>query len=183
MRVDKLAKQLRAHDREQRRDGRLAGARMRQQIAELDRKIKAQIQALEKGIEPELVSERIAELRREKEAHEKAVSEIGAQRQDAEDEELAEQLSRLPDLGQALREAPPGIKRQVFASFDLQIAYDKTRRRVELSATVSEAVAEAFENAKALQLEGSGVVATDIAGARFVSRYDARIVEQVHLAA
>jgi hypothetical protein len=33
----------------------------------------------------------------------------------------------------------------------LEIAYDKAQRRVELSATVSEAVADAFENAKALQ--------------------------------
>jgi hypothetical protein len=56
---------------------------------------------------------------------------------------------------------------QVFASFDLQIAYDKAERRVELTATVSEAVADAFENAKALQMEGSSVVARDIAGAGF----------------
>jgi hypothetical protein len=41
----------------------------------------------------------------------------------------------------------------VFASFDLQIAYDKVNRRVELSATVSEAVADGLENAKALQME------------------------------
>ena len=46
-----------------------------------------------------------------------------------------------------------------------------------------EAVADAFENAKALQVEGSSVVARDIAGARFVSRYHPRIVEQVRLAA
>jgi hypothetical protein len=63
----------------------------------------------------------------------------------------------------------------------LQIAYDKVERRVELSATVSEAVADAFENAKALQTEGSSVVVRDIAGARFVSRYDARIVERARL--
>jgi hypothetical protein len=44
---------------------------MRQQIAELDRKVKAQVQALERGIEPELVSERIGELRGEKEALER----------------------------------------------------------------------------------------------------------------
>jgi hypothetical protein len=55
----------------------------------------------------------------------------------------------------------------VFESFDLRIAYDKVERRVELSATVSEAVADAFENAKALQAEGSSVVVTDIAGAGF----------------
>ncbi len=97
------------------RNGKLAGTRIRQQIAELDRKIKAQVQALEKGIEPELVSERIAELRGEKEALEEALAGIGAERQDAEDEELTAQLARLPDLGKALREAPPEIKRQVFA--------------------------------------------------------------------
>jgi site-specific DNA recombinase len=180
MRVDKLAKQLRSHDREQRRNGKLAGTRIRQQIAELERKIKAQVQALEKGIEPELVSERIAELRGEKEALEEALAGIGAARQDAEDEE-PEHLARIPDLGQALRDAPPAIMRQVFESFDLQIAYDKAERRVELTATVSEAVADAFENAKALQAEGFSVVVTDIAGARYVSRYDAQIVERVRL--
>ena len=59
------------------------------------------------------------------------------------------------------------IKRQVFASFDLQIGYDKAQRRVELTATVSEAVADAFENADALLAEGSSVVVRDIAGAGF----------------
>jgi len=181
MRLDKLAKQLRAHDRDQRRNGKLAGTRMRQQIAELERKIKAQVQALEKGIEPELVSERIGELRGEKEALGEALAGIGADRQEDEDEELTEQLARIPDLSEALREATPAIKRQVFTSFDVQIAYDKAERRVELSATVSEAVADAFENAEVLQVEGSGVVARDIAGARFVSRYDARIIERVRL--
>ena len=148
MRLDKLAKQLRAHDRAQRRNGKLAGTRIRQQVGELERKIKAQVQALEKGIEPELVSERIGELREEKQALEEALAGIGAERQEAEEEELAAQLARLPDLGQALREAPAAVKRQVFESFELQIAYDKSERRVELTATVSEAVADAFENAE-----------------------------------
>lgn len=64
-----------------------------------DRKIKAQIHALEKGIEPELVSERIAELRGQKEALEEALARIGTERQETEDEELTAQLSRIPDLG------------------------------------------------------------------------------------
>lgn len=156
MRLDKLAKQLRAHDRDHRRNGKLAGTRIRQQVVELERKIKAQVQALEKGIEPELVSERIVELRGEKEALEDALGGIGAERQDAEDKELTQHLARIPDLGAALREAPVAIKRQVFESFDLQIAYDKAERRVELSATVSEAVADAFENAKALETTAPG---------------------------
>jgi hypothetical protein len=118
-------------------------------------------------IEPDLVSERIAELRGEKQPLEDALAEIGTENEEAEDEELTAQLARLPDLAQALREAPPAVKRQVFTSFDLQIAYDKVERRVELTASVFEAVADAFENAKALQVEGSSVVPTDLAGAGF----------------
>ena len=127
------------------------------------------MQALEKGIEPELVSERIAELRGDKEALEEALAEVGAEREETEDDELATQLARVPDLSKALAEAPPEVQRQVFEAFELQIAYDKVGRRIELSATVSEAVADAFENAKALHMEGSVVVVRDIAGARFVS--------------
>jgi hypothetical protein len=71
----------------------------------------------------------------------------------------------------------PGVQ----TNSDLQIAYDKVGRRIEISATVSEAVVDAFENAKALQKEGLSVVVTDIAGARFVSRYHSRIVERLRM--
>lgn len=108
--------------------------------------------------------ERIAELRGEKEALDDALASIGAQHQETEDEELTGQLARIPDLSKALAGAPAAVKRQVFAAFDLGISYDKAERRVELTATVSEAVADAFENAKALQVEGSSVVVRDIAG-------------------
>lgn len=125
MRIDKLAKQLRAHDREQRSSGKLAGTRIRQQLSDLDRKIKARVVALEQGVEPELVSERIAELREHKGALEEALAGTGGQQAEAEDEELISQLDRIPDLTETLRTASPQIKRQVFESFDLQIAYDK----------------------------------------------------------
>ncbi len=108
MRLDKLAKQLRAHDREQRRNGKLAGTRIRTQITELDPKIKAQVTALERGIEPDLVSERIAELRGEKRALEDGRAELGAGAQEREDEELSAQLARIPDLAEALRRGPRG---------------------------------------------------------------------------
>ena len=158
---------MRTNAREQRREGKLAGTRIRQQIVELDRKIKAQVQALERGIEPELVSERIGELREEKRALEEALSEIGAQREEAEQDELTEQLARVPDLTKALKEATPEIQRQVFEAFELQIFYDKPERKIEISATVSEAVANAFEEQKALPKEGSLVVLREVAGAGF----------------
>jgi len=120
-----------------------------------------------------------AQARGEKEALEEALAEIGAEREETEDEEPAKQLARVPDLSKALAEATPELQRQVFQAFDLQIAYDKVGRRIEISATISEAVANAFEKAKALHKEGSAVVAKDIAGARFVSRYHPRIVERI----
>jgi hypothetical protein len=79
------------------------------------------VQALEKGIEPELIAERIGELRNENEVLEEALVGIGAEREEAEAEELSEQLARVPDLTKALREASPAVQRQVFQAFELQI--------------------------------------------------------------
>ena len=56
-------------------------------------------------------------------------------------------------------------------------------RRIEILATVSEPVAQAFENAKDLPEEVSAVALRDIAGAGFVPQSDARIVNQYPLAA
>jgi hypothetical protein len=44
-------------------------------------------------------------------------------------------------LTKALREASSEVQRQVFEAFELQILYDKAERRIEISATVPEAVA------------------------------------------
>jgi hypothetical protein len=123
--------------------------------------------ALEDGIEPDLVAARISELRGDKSALEEALAGMDSNAEEAEADDLTERLGRLPDLTKALKEAPPEVQRQVFQAFDLQINYDKPARRVEISATVSEAIADAFENAKALRLEGSQVVVEDIAGAGF----------------
>ncbi len=175
LRIERLEKQLRAHARSERAEVKLAGTKLRKQIAEIDRKIKAQVIALEEGVEPELVSARIKELRGEKEVLVAALAEIGTEREEAEDEELARQLQRVPDLAKSLAEATPAMQRQVFEAFELRIAYDKVEGRIEVSVTMSEAVANAFEGTKALQKEGSMVVPRDIAGARFVSRDHPRI--------
>jgi hypothetical protein len=54
-----------------------------------------------------------------------------------------------------------------FCGPSLQILYDKAERRIEISATVSEAIANAFDNKKPLAKEGSLVVLRDIAEAGF----------------
>jgi hypothetical protein len=82
-------------------------------------------------------------------------------------------------LRESLREASPGVQRQVFEAFELQILYDKPDRRIEISATVSEAVAKAFEKKEALPKEGFLVVLRDIAGARYVSRYHRTRIREI----
>ena len=65
----------------------------------------------------------------------------------------------------------------MFDAFGLLIVYDKLNRRIEISATISETIAEALENAEDLPEEVSSVTRRDIAGARFVPGSDCRIVE------
>ena len=59
------------------------------------------------------------------------------------------------------------LKRQVFEAFCLQISYDKLNRRIEISATITEAIAKALENERDLPEEVSNVARRDIAGAGF----------------
>jgi hypothetical protein len=63
------------------------------------------------------------------------------------------------------------------------LLYDKVARRIEISATVSEAVAKTFQNADDLPEEVVAVAQRDIAAARFVPQSDARIVETMRLPA
>jgi hypothetical protein len=80
-----------------------------------------------------------------------------------------ERLARIPDLSDQLRDATPAVKRQIFEAFELPIEFDKASRRMQISATVTEAVAKAFENTKALHSEGfvanGSVPISGIAGA------------------
>ena len=167
MRIKKLEKQIRAEAKKQNRDSKLTGTRMRQQVDDIDRKIKAQVLAIEEGVEPEVVSERIAELKETKETLQAALAELGAERQEEENAELLERLESLPDLTESLRTAPPEVRRQVFEAFDLKIAFDNRNGHVEISAAVTEEVAKALSDSDGLLEEGALVTLRDIAGAGF----------------
>jgi hypothetical protein len=79
---------------------------------------------------------------------------------------MACSIGAAPSLVAALQNAPKQVKRQVFEAFCLQIS-DKLNRRAEVSATITEAIADALENAKDLPEEVSNVAQRDIAGAGF----------------
>ncbi len=87
---------------------------------------------------------------------------------DSEGSQTPPRCSRAsPDLAAALHQAPTELKRQVFDAFCLQITYDKPSRRIEISATITQAIADTLENAKDLPQEVSSVAQRDIAGAGF----------------
>ncbi len=167
MRLQKLARQLRTHARQTHQRDASDHARLRQRIADLDRRIGLQLDALEKGIEPELIGARIARLRADKEEIESRLRELPPTVNDTDTTELESALARVPDLTRALQEAPPALKRQIFDAFELRIVYDKISRRIEISATISEAIATTLQNANDLPQEVANVTHKDIAGAGF----------------
>ncbi len=160
-------KQLRAHERDAKQNGKRHRDALRRQIADLDRRIGLRLNALEKGIDPELVGARIAELRAQKEQLEEHLREQAPDPAEHEPTELLANLERLPDLSQALRDAPPALKRQIFDASELRILYDEINRRIEISATISDAVARTLQNANDLPEEVVNVTQKGIAGAGF----------------
>ena len=70
MRMDKLARQLRSHQRQAAKRSNRSAKRLRDEIADLDDRITKQVEALEAGVEPEVVRKRIEKLRADKEAAE-----------------------------------------------------------------------------------------------------------------
>jgi hypothetical protein len=70
MRLEKLERQLLAHQRSTQQGSAAVQRRLRESIADLDERIGRQIQALERGIEPDLIAKRIAKLRKAKETAE-----------------------------------------------------------------------------------------------------------------
>ncbi len=76
MRLDKLERQLRAHDRRIAHEAKQSRKNITGKLEDLERRIGLQVQALETGLEPQLIGRRIAELRAEKEQTEAALREL-----------------------------------------------------------------------------------------------------------
>lgn len=113
------------------------------------------------------MSARIVELRETIETARADLDALDPIELEEETADLVARLDRLPNLAQQLRNAPTAVKRQTFQAFGLQIEFDKAEKRLIISASVTEAVATAFENTKALRDGGLPVTVSDIAGAGF----------------
>lgn len=71
----------------------------------------------------------------------------------ADHSELVASLERLPNLTKQLRRASPELKRALFDAFERRIVYDKPNNRVQISAPISEEVADALGSATELPQE------------------------------
>lgn len=75
-------------------------------------------------------------------------------------------LDRVPDLTSSLRAAPPELKRLVFDAFRVQVRYDRVDGRIEIGATVSEAVANAFVKSGDVRSPNPGMEPTPLEDTR-----------------
>jgi hypothetical protein len=120
--------------------------RITRQLGEVDQRIERQLAAIEAGVDPIMVGERIRTLKAEREEAQDALAHLEDSRRDSTavdpDDALAV-LGALPDLGKSLITADPEVRRAVFDAFRLRVEIDRNSGQIHLKALVSSAFGEA----------------------------------------
>ena len=129
-------------------EGRDGAERTRavRRLGEVDQRIERQLGAIEAGVDPALVGERIRELKAERQEVEAAIAQLDHEQRNGEGfdvEEAAAVLDSLPDLSKPLAEADPELRRSVFEAFRLRVEIDRNAGLIRLKALVSSAFGEA----------------------------------------
>jgi site-specific DNA recombinase len=151
-----LAGELRSEGRDERN-------RLERRLTDVDQRVELQLRAIETGVDPTLVRDRVETLTAERDELQAALVELDdAVRTDAaiEVDDACEILDSLPDLTEALAAADPELRRRVFDAFRLAVAVDRNAGQIRVKALIS----SAFTKTRDLQ----NVVANGaIAGAGF----------------
>jgi hypothetical protein len=138
-------------------------ARVGDQLTDVEHRIERQLAAIEAGVDPALVGERIRALKAQRQEIEALLTQLDHDNRNGDHldaEESTAILESLPDLSKALKEADPELRRAVFEAFRLRVEIDRNSGLIRLKALVS----SAFSRAGAL----SDIGATKaIAGAGF----------------
>jgi hypothetical protein len=134
-----LAPAVQDRDSEQR-------GRLTDRLADFDQRIARQIAAIESGIDPLLVGERIDALKAERHETETALAGLDIQQQESavlDLEATSNVLDSLPDLSTPLAKADPELRRRVYEAFQFGIELDRNKPEVRLKALVSSAFSTA----------------------------------------
>jgi len=142
--------------------------RLTRRLADLDQRIARQIAAIESGVDPVLVGERIRALKAERHETETALTTLHLeqrQRTVVDLDHACTILGGLPDLSRSLAEADPELRRQIYERFQFAVELDRNKPEVRMKALVSTAFMEAndLEDLAAVM-----VADKSIAGERFV---------------
>ncbi len=149
------------HDKETAQRKRLTA-----KLADLDQRLERQLAAIESGVDPLLVGERIRALKDERQQAETALAQLDLQQRERTGIDLDEAcavLDALPDLSKPLAKADPELRRHVYDAFQLAIELDRNTPQVRLKALVS----SAFTTASDLDSLAGEVANGAIAGAGF----------------
>lgn len=162
-----LAAQRKTDD-SQRRD------RLVRLIGEIDQRTERQVAAIESGIDPALVGERISALKAKRQEAEDLLGQLEeTQPGIAGPEDSRAILEGLPDLSRSLATADPELRRAVFDAFRVRVEIDRNVGEIKLKALVSSAFSEVQD------LDDLAVTHKAIAGARNAPRDHPRIAERM----
>jgi hypothetical protein len=119
---------------------------LERRLADLDRRLERQLAAIEAGIDPTLVGERIGTLKAERENAEAALADIeqaGPDQNIVPVDEACALLYSLPDLRADLASADPELRRRLYDAFRLAVEIDRNAGHIRLKALISSAFTEA----------------------------------------
>ncbi len=136
--------------------------RLRERIADVQRRIELQVRAIEAGVDPALVTARIDALKHEQHNLQRALAaseDSTASRPHADLDTTCEILDQLPLLDNEFAEVDPKLRRQVLDAFNFSLEVDRNKPEIRLRALISSALKAA--NLQELVANGS------IAGAGF----------------
>jgi hypothetical protein len=153
-------------------------ARIAKQVGEVDQRIERQPAAIEAGVDPVLVGERIRNLKAEREEAQATLAQLEASHRDSTAVDPADALavlSALPDLDKSLLAADPDIRRAVFDAFRLRVEIDRNSGQIRLKALVSSAFGKATNLSDLEEAGDSALSVKAIPPARHKSNHVARV--------
>jgi site-specific DNA recombinase len=141
-RIARFLEQRATLEGELRSEGRDERTRLERRLTDVDQRVELQLRAIEAGVDPTLVRDRVETLKAERDELQAALGELDdARRTDTaiDLDDACEILDSLPNLTEALAAADPELRRRVFDAFRLAVALDRNAGQIRVKALISSA--------------------------------------------